>query len=77
MALSACHFGSSQDEEAALISAAFQAEGEYSHDIVNVGGGSIQMVLGASGIPQTWLLEFGIVDLNRDSICSVSPKPGT
>lgn len=55
----------SQDEEAALISAAFQAEGEYSHDIVNVGGGSIQMVLGASGIPQTWLLEFGIVDLNR------------
>lgn len=55
----------SQDEEAALISAAFQAEGEYSHDIVNVGGGSIQMVLGASGIPRTWLLEFGIVDLNR------------
>lgn len=54
----------SQDEEAALIFAAVEAEGRWSHDIVNVGGGSIQMVLGASGAPQAWLLDFGIVDLN-------------
>lgn len=55
----------SQDDEAALISRAVEAEGTRYHDIVNAGGGSIQLVLGSTGGLQTWLLEFGIVDLNK------------
>lgn len=51
----------SQDVEAALIRAAF--DGAADRDIVNAGGGSVQIVA-ANG--EATLLPFGISDLNRD-----------
>lgn len=59
----------SQAEEAALIRAAFADRADC--DIVNAGGGSIQIVA-ASG--EVSLLGFGISDLNRDFDLQASPS---
>lgn len=54
----------SQEEEAALIFKAMKLKDDQKHfDIVNAGGGSIQIVNATTA--QTTLLPFGISDLNR------------